>query len=162
MLPSPSPSQPMQSRYLSLQWMLANSIGAGVGIGLPLLIADQLENQPHRILGAIAFVTFGIWLGLGQWIMLRKALPIPGLWILAVGFSSVISVGLVSPFFAIARPLVFLIFVIYPLLISVTQWWMFRKMVQPCWGWMIVSFLGGIVGVQTRAISRHDSDNRRP
>jgi hypothetical protein len=103
------------------------------------------------MLGVLAAVTFGWWLGLGQWIILRQALPIPWQWILAVGLSSLFSVGFVGPLFATARPLVFLVLVIYPLLISVTQWVMLRRIVQPCWGWIIVSFLavlgGGLAGL---------------
>ncbi len=151
MLESPRSSQSRAPKYFSLQWILVNSLGAGVGIGLPILIGDRLSDAPYGLMVGIIGALLGFWLGLVQWWFLRKSLPLPSKWILVTGFSAIGTIFAVSLLVQIAVPLVFLLFILYPLSVSLSQWFILRSVIRPSWGWSIVSsiamFMGGIIGL---------------
>jgi hypothetical protein len=151
MLESSRSLPPQSKKYSLLQWLFANSIGAGIGIGLPMLIADRLPAPSYSLVGAVIAALLGLWLGLVQWLVLRQTLLLPGQWVLATGLSAVLAIVASGSLALAATPLALLLLLTYPLSISFTQWRILRSMIQPSWGWSVVStiaiFVGGLVGL---------------
>ena len=134
-------------RHFGLQWILANSLGYGAGVGLPILLADLLSAQRYTDYMVLAFVSLGFWVGLLQWLVLRQKYPlsmrwvwvstsVPFLFLLFLTFflkSSLILIGLLLVF-------------VYPLIISLSQWSILRKIFQPAWGWLLLGPIAFVIG----------------
>lgn len=148
--PQLSPLNPGLGRKFWLQWVLGNSLGFGVGLGMPILLADLVSSQSHNVEIAsyvtASILSFGIWVGVLQWIVLRTLIPISMRWILVAALTPGLSMVLVIPLFSISKPLLVLVLVIYPLLLSLGQGMILRQTLQPVWRWSISSFIGTVLG----------------
>jgi hypothetical protein len=149
-------------RIFWIQWILANSLGAGVGLALPIVLAEFRLDHNYSSYGVTAFMSFGIWVGLSQWLLLRQVIPISAWWIGAVALPAFISLLLVLPLAQISILLVTLVVIVYPLLSGLSQWWLLRQILKPSWGWIITNFvgmfLGGFVGGIVGVVSHHWSN----
>ena len=134
----------LPSRF-GLWWIFTNTLFYGAAFGLPFLFADPASTDSYAKYGAIAFVTFGIWTGLAQWLLLRRAIKLSLLWILVASVAPILAVLLaLSPAFPSA---IGLVFITYPLLVSLTQWLLLRRILRLAWEWMVASLAAIALGI---------------
>lgn len=149
---SSNQTEPTSKQSFWMQWILVNSLGHGIGLALPILFADLFSVQDYKSYGVVAYLSFGIWVGLPQWLVLRQIIPISSLWIWVVVLSPLLSLLLILP---VALSLAPLVFVIYPLLLSCGQWLVLRQRLQKTSAWIVNNaifvtmsgLVGGVFGV---------------
>ncbi len=129
-----------------LTWVLASTLGFGVGavLGIIILIAAQVpEGTAFPILFGIIFGAVG---GLAQWLVLRRQIPDSGLWIpfnalglmLAIATSASMAPPIGNPFLVVA--------VIYGLIGGFLQWLILEKRGVSIGWWIAASLLGSFLG----------------
>lgn len=139
-------------RKFWMQWILCNGLAYGIGVGIPIILADLQSTQNYaRYIGA-AFIFLGFWVGLPQWLVLRQKFLIQWQWVrhsILATFLSLPLFVLLAPKLGSSKPL--LIFGIYPLLLSLSQWLILRRRFKPAWSWIVIGFIalvaGGFLGV---------------
>ncbi|MEL6938108.1 MAG: site-2 protease family protein [Cyanobacteria bacterium J06598_1] len=134
-------AKPSLTQKFGVQWLLGNVLAHGVGMSLPLLWAELwspqlLTTQEYAGYITTAFATFGFWAGLAQWLLLRQVFPISARWILVVGVAPLASAILPVLLMSIAPPAAFLVFITYPMMLSIGQWSLWRKFLRPSWEWV--------------------------
>jgi hypothetical protein len=134
-----------------MEWILANCLGHSVGLALPIMIADLVSARSYTNYLQAAFLTFGIWVGLAQWVVLRKFFSVSPWWVGVVALSPLVSTLLVLPFLSIVQSEFFWIFVTYAFLLGLGQWNILRQTFKLSWHWITASFaiviLSGIGGI---------------
>jgi tetratricopeptide (TPR) repeat protein len=148
---STSYAKPTIGRTFSMQWILGNSLAWGLGAGLPIIIADLLSTKNYTSYAVTAILSFGGWVGLAQWLVIRQAIPVPVQWITMTAIVSSLVAGILTLLlFSVFSPSSLLIFVVSLLLLGLGQWWILRQLFRPCWSWVIVSpiaiLIGGAIG----------------
>jgi Peptidase family M50 len=121
-----------------LQWIFGNTFGYGVGLGLPIIIAELLSAQRYGLPASV--LSFGLSVGFCQWLLLRQAIPISPKWILNTLGSFILCCLLLIISFQIFPPISLFFLLIYPLLSSLFQWSILRKMFRPSWAWVLHGF----------------------
>ena len=138
-------------RQFWLQWILCNCLAYGLGVGLPIMLADVQSAPDYASYIGNAVMFMGIWVGVPQWLVLRRQFTISAQWIwfsfLGYIFSSLLLL-LVARLFSSSNAALGLC--LYPLIISLSQWYILRQRLQPSWSWVPASFiallLGGLLG----------------
>jgi uncharacterized protein len=150
MTPSPDQSsnqtKPRLGQTFWIQWVLGNTLGHGVGLALPLFLAELKSAQSYESYLVAAIFSFSVWVGLAQWIMLRKPLLVSADWIWITAASPLSACVLALPFFYISKPLVLLSLIIYPLLVGIWQWIILRRIFRPAKEWIITCSIAGVLG----------------
>ncbi|NEQ73026.1 MAG: hypothetical protein F6K23_08020 [Okeania sp. SIO2C9] len=131
-----------------LQWVLANFVGGAVCGYVAVAVTDAIGTNSNAMIWVIIGATFGLVIGLTQWLVLRTKLSQTGWWILATALSFVISftVGmLVSEALSLSAadnvPIT-LIGGAIGAVIGLTQWLVLRtKLSQTGW-WILATTLG--------------------
>lgn len=139
-------TKPELGQNFWMQWIMANALGSGIALGMPILLADLLSVENYLNYGITSIFSFSILVGFSQWLVIRKLIPISGWWILVSVLSPLFSLSLLIPLFSISKSLAFSIFAIYPLLLSLGQWRVLRQGLQPSWIWIITNFISVITG----------------
>jgi hypothetical protein len=141
-------------RNFSAQWILGNSLSWGLGIGLPIILADLLSSKNYIPYGVASALSFGVWVGLAQWIVLRQVVPVSWHWITMVALSPILTGVLINVFSEVFAPLSLILIILLgcPLLLSLGQWWILRSLFRPCWGWIIISTIAICIGILTSSI----------
>jgi hypothetical protein len=126
-------------------WLLANLLGFVLGIGL-----SQFVNE---ITGEIvSFLTFGMVLGLGQWLVLRNLVQNSKSWILATVLGATLGLAITN---VIQRALVggslyfmggSLGLAALGLVLGVSQWWVLRQHLSKAGWWIIIYAASWFVG----------------
>ena len=112
---------------------------------MPCVVADLLAkgvspSQRYDFYAVPALFLWMLGLGLFQWNMLRKPLAISAWWIGSFALPLVtLAIPLVAMVPLLGEAGVELSLLCYPLLLSLTQWWLLRQRVKPIWGWVPVS-----------------------
>jgi hypothetical protein len=70
-----------------MQWIQANCLGLSTGFTFPILLADLISAQSYANFLQAAALTFGTWVGLAQWIVLRQFFAISAWWVGVVALS---------------------------------------------------------------------------
>ena len=149
-----SHTKPTIGHNFSAHWILGNSLSWGLGIGFPMIIADLLSNGNYLPYGLTSAMFFGVWVGLAQWLVLRQAVSISIHWITMVAALPILTgliINVLSGFFS-PLSLGFTILVVCPLLLSLGQWWIFRPLFRPCWGWILISTIAICIGILSSPI----------
>lgn len=130
-----------------VQWILCNCLVYGLGAGIPILLTEVQSTPNYASNIGYAVILTELWVGVTQWLMLRQKFAIPAKWIWLSFVASVVSfqpyihaAGQFSPSRAI--PLLCL----YPIFISLSQWYVLRQRFQPAWSWVPTSCFGLIFG----------------
>ncbi|WP_039781161.1 hypothetical protein [Acaryochloris sp. CCMEE 5410] len=123
-----------------------------LGLGIPIILADlqSAPNYDSYIGQAVMFM--GLWVGIPQWLVLRRKLTISAQWIWFSFAGYIISVLLLL---WVARLLpssdAAVRLCLFPLIISLGQWHVLRQRLQPAWSWVPAScfalFAGGCLGI---------------
>ncbi|MEO0647701.1 MAG: site-2 protease family protein [Cyanobacteria bacterium J06650_10] len=138
--------RPALGKKFSMVWMLGNSLAYGVGLGLPILIADLQWSYDYAIHSVTAFITFGIWVGLAQWLILRRQFPLSSRWIFNAAITPLIAAILPLSLVSLSPYALLLTFITYPLTHALLQWQLLRKYFRPARGWIFVSAIAALLG----------------
>lgn len=134
-------------RTFWLQWILCNCLAYGLGLGIPIILADVQSAPNYGIYLAFTVVLLELWVGISQWLVLRQTFAIPAKW---VWLSFVGSVFSMQPYFLVANqfsPSNAIFFLgLYPICISLSQWHILRQRLQPAWSWVVESCFGLLSG----------------
>jgi hypothetical protein len=128
-----------------MQWIQANCLGLSTGFTFPILLADLISAQSYANFLQAAALTFGTWVGLAQWIVLRQFFAISAWWVGVVALSPLAAGLLVLPFSPDVRSFYFWTFVVYVSLLSLGQWSILRRALQPAWQWIIANFIAVVL-----------------
>lgn len=124
-----------------LWWVLASNLGflAGSVLGVLPFVLLKL-SQETTVFEAVAGMFIGGGIALGQWFVLRRRLPISAAWILTgvVGLGIANTVG--------AAFCICLAGFIYPLITAGLQVLILLKLVSMAWLWLVVGFVGALLG----------------
>jgi Peptidase family M50 len=141
----------MLGRGFWLQWIFGNSFGYGVGLGIPIIVAELLSAKKDGLTASV--LSFSISVGFAQWLILRQAIPVSTKWILNTFASSILCCLFLIIAFQIFPPISLLFLLVYPLLSSLFQWNILRKMFRPSWAWVLHSFTATFLGEFTGLIA---------
>lgn len=150
-----SSTKPSLARNLWRQWTLVNTLGYGLGCGGPILLADLLSVLDYRPYLTFSILFFLLGVGVAQWLVLRRVIPIPLRWIWIVFFSFVISTSLTTPIsnlFPVGDlppfiTVVLTFFSLHLLINCIGQWIILRGIVQRSRGWLLANSIGTVLGV---------------
>ena len=131
-----------------LAWMLASTLGFGVGavlgIGIPLGFVPEGAAFPI-FFGAI----FGAIGSLAQWMIIRRQLPEAGLWVPFSALAFMLAMATMAGMFSRVSPdfnPFFILAGIYGLLGGFLQGLILQKQGVPIGWWIAASILGGLLG----------------
>ena len=141
----PSPQKPNLGHSFWIIWILCNIFAYGVGLGLPILVADLQWAYDYVGYIVTAIITFGFWVCLAQWLLLRRQIPLSPKWILNTAIAPVISAVLPLTLVSQSRYALLLIFITYPLTHALLQWRLLRKSYQPARGWILAGVLADLL-----------------
>lgn len=134
-------------RTFWLQWILCNCLAYGLGVGIPIILADVQSAPNYGIYIGFTVVLLELWVGLSQWLVLRQKFAIPARWVRLSFVGSILSM---QPYFLLADQFspssaIFLL-CLYPIIISLSQWHILRQRLQPAWSWVPTSCFGFLFG----------------
>lgn len=134
-------------RTFWLQWILCNCLAYSLGLGIPIILADlqSAPNYDSYIGQAVMFM--GLWVGIPQWLVLRRRLTISAQWIW-FSFAGYIISALLLLWVARLLPSsdAAVRLFLFPLIISLGQWHVLRQRLQPAWSWVPASFFALLTG----------------
>ena len=129
------------------KWILGNATSHGVGLSLPIFWSEPSSDPNFDIYIFIAFISFGFWTGLAQWLILRQAVPVSRKWVFAVALAPSLSGTAAISLFSVFPPLLFTLPILYPLLLSLLQWRLLQQVLRLARVWIIVNLLAIAIGV---------------
>lgn len=139
-------------RQFWMQWILCNCLAYGLGIGIPIMLAEVQSTPTYASHIGYAVMFMGLWVGVPQWLVLRQKFAISAQWIwfsFAGYIFSALLLLLVARLFSSSDATLRLL--LFPLIISLGQWHVLRQRFQPAWSWIPASFIallfGGCLGV---------------
>lgn len=124
-----------------LWWILASDLGflAGSLLGVLPFVLLKLFQQTTAF-EAVSGMFIGGGIALGQWLVLRRSLPITAAWIL----TGVVGLGIANTIGAAFC--ICLAGVVYPLITAGLQVLILLKLVPMPWLWVIVGIVGALLG----------------
>ena len=134
-------------RQFWVQWILCNCLAYGLGVSIPIILADIQSAPNYSIYIGQAVMFMGLWVGIPQWLVLRRKLAISGQWIWFSFAGYIVSALLllwVARLFPSSDATVRLC--LFPLIISLGQWHVLRQRFQPAWSWVPASFFALLTG----------------
>ncbi len=145
-------TRPHLSLKFWMQWILANTLGYGLGIGLSALMYTVTADLKEPLLIPIfVFLTQGFWVGLAQLLVLRQILPIRSSWIWGTAsvwlISFVFAPLLISLAFVSSLPLLLSLLIFYLVGISWMRWLVYRQFFRPVGSWILIESGAGGLGL---------------
>lgn len=134
-------------RHFWVQWILCNGLAYGLGVSIPIILADIQSAPNYSIYIGQAVMFMGLWVGIPQWLVLRQKLAISAQWIWFSFAGYIVSALLllwVARLFPSSDATVR--FCLFPLIISLGQWHVLRQRFQPAWSWVPASFFALLTG----------------
>ncbi|MEM7793233.1 MAG: M50 family metallopeptidase, partial [Cyanobacteria bacterium P01_C01_bin.118] len=145
---SPSERQKVSIEKGFLQrWIFTNAVAVGIGLGLPMTVASLLSPDGHGNFLLMAVFCLGLWLGIAQWLILRKFCPLPRSWIFISAAMPWLAMVVAFGFITI-HPMVGVTFMILslPCFLGLGQWQVLRQAVRPVGRWPLITVVAIVLG----------------
>ncbi|MBX2863199.1 MAG: hypothetical protein KTR27_06555 [Leptolyngbyaceae cyanobacterium MAG.088] len=145
----PSERQKVSIANVFLQrWILTNATVVGLGLGLPMTVASLLSSDGHGNFLLMAVFCLGLWLGIAQWLILRKFCPLPRSWIFISAAMPWLAMVVAYSFIMTFHPIVGITFIIlsWPFSLGLGQWHILRQVIRPVGRWPLITVVAIVLG----------------
>ena len=146
---STAASKSILDKKSTLMWIFGNSLASGVGLGLPILIADLQWATDYITYAVTAFVTVGVWVGIAQWFILRRQFPLSPRWIFNSAIAPLVSLIFPLLLLPLSPYALLLTLITYPLTLALLQWQLLRHCFRPAHEWIFASVIATLVSSLT-------------